>query len=204
MVMMNKYYHLSDTYLVLNSRDRKLFDFGHRMMDRVRKELLTALSPTLLQAAKCVLQAGVDSELAGNMLHHLVSLTRVCAHYQNNLMIDSIVHLLVEQTSLIIHPLLYATPMPDAFDASTASVLLRLEADSEEDLPAGNEKRLLYLYYSPLLHVLQFGQTTRDAAGSIAVAVECYKTVLKIVQEYGASIQKGYNDVVCPDCGAEA
>ena len=189
MVMMNKYYHLSDTYLVLNSRDRKLYDFGHRMMDRVRKELLTALSPTLLQAAKCVLQSGVDSELAGNMLHHLVSLTRVCAHYQNN---------------LIIHPLLYATPVPDAFDASTASFLLRLEADSEEDLPAGNEKRLLYLYYSPLLHVLQFGQTTRDAAGSIAVAVECYKTVLKIVQEYGASIQKGYNDVVCPDCGAEA
>ena len=204
MVSMTKYYHQNDSYITLTDRDRKLYECYPLMTDRVRKELLTALSPTLLQASKCVLQAGVESELVEKVLMHLVQLTGVCAHYQNNLMIDSIVHLLVEQTSLIIHPLLYTTSIPESIDTPTASFLIQLDANSEEVVPAGKNTRLLYLYYSPLLHILQFGQTTQDPTGSVAVAMECYKTVLKIVQEYGASIQKGYNDVVGPDCCSEA
>ena len=168
---------------------------------RIRKEEVNTLAPILLQCAECVLRANSDVEVSSCVLHHLIQLTSICACYQNNLMIDSIVQLLVEQTGLLIHPLVYSAPVnPPSPDASTVSLLIRLESDKEE-FSSRNEKRLLYLYYSPLLHITQFGSSTESESGTFSLPTECFKTVMNIIQDYGSSIQKGYNDVVCPNSG---
>ena len=172
--------------------------------DSIRKEEMNTLAPILLQCAECVLRANSDAEVSSRVLHSLIQLTNICACYQNNLMIDSIVQLLVERTSLLIHPLVYSSPVnTPSPDATTVSLLIRLEAGKEEEFSPRNEKRLLYLYYSPLLHITQFGSSTESESGSFSLPTECFKTVMNIIRDYGSSIQKGYNDVVCPDCGRD-
>lgn len=165
---------------------------------------MNTLAPILLQCAECVLRANSDAEVSSRVLHSLIQFTNICACYQNNLMIDTIVQLLVERTSLLIHPLVYSSPVnTPSPDATTVSLLIRLEADREEEFSPRNERRLLYLYYSPLFHITQFGSSTESESGSFSLPTECFKTVMNIIRDYGSSIQKGYNDVVCPDCGCD-
>ena len=57
---------------------------------------------------------------------------------------------------------------------------------------------MLWLDYSPLKNIREFGRVSSDDGeeNSVCVGVECYKTLLEIIRENGSSIQKGYSDVV--------
>ena len=147
-------------------------------------ELLKAVSPLLLQTLQTLLQ-------------HATTASWVSAHAQNNLLVDSLVQLLVDRTRLPIRPLRFRASLLTAENARPVGDLGFARAESAETRVAAG-KYALWLEYSPLRNIREFGRGTSEEGeeGGVCVGVECYKTLLEIIRENGGSIQKGYSDVV--------
>lgn len=160
-------------------------------------ELLKATSPLLLQTIQSILQTSSSALWVPTALRMARSLVRASSCAQNNLLIDTIVQLLVERTHLAIHPSLFEASLPSAEGAKPAGDLAFLRAERADARSAAG-KRVLWLEYSPLRNIREFGRggSEEGEAQSVCVGVECFKTLLEIIRENGSSIQKGYSDVV--------
>ena len=163
-------------------------------------ELLKAVSPLLLQTLQTLLQHATTASWVSTALRLARSLVRAAAHAQNNLLVDSLVQLLVDRTRLPIRPLRFRASLITAENARPVGDLGFARAESAESaetrVAAG--KYALWLEYSPLRNIREFGRGTSEEGeeGAVCVGVECYKTLLEIIRENGGSIQKGYSDVV--------
>lgn len=158
------------------------------LLRSIRKEMLNTLSPVLLQACECILEAG-DPEFSLPCFHHLTLLTELSAVYKNNLFIDSIIHLLVKLTKLSLRLIPYSTRITTLdLQQSNSTNLILIHDESNETLPLPSGYiALKFVEYNPIQQLIRFGSP---------ITVQSYTTLLKIITAFGASIQNGYNEIV--------
>ena len=167
-----------------------------RFHDSMHAELLKATSPLLLQTLQTLLQRSASALWVSTALRMARSLLRAAAHAQNNLLVDSVVQLLVDRTRLPVRPARFHA-LITAEPARPVGDLCFVRAEGAETR-GGAGKRVVWLEYSPLRNVREFGRGASEDAekGGVCVGVECYRTLLEMIRENGGSIQKGYSDVV--------
>lgn len=154
----------------------------------IRKEMVNSLSSLILSVCECILRAE-DSDYSLSCFHYLVLLTDLSSVYKNNLLIDSIIHLLVDLTHLSLHFFPYSTSLStiDTQQSSTTNLLLTLQEENEPLSPRSSQHSLVYIEYNPISQLLQFRSP---------ISTKAYNTLLMVISQYGDSIQKGYNEIV--------
>lgn len=151
--------------------------------------MVNELSSLWLNSCQVIIEAE-DPDLSLSCFSYLTRLTQLSSAYKNNLLIDSIIHLLVEATHLSIKYYSYAAQIPN-IDPQPSSINLSFiyEPTIESILPASpsTQQTCLYIDYNPLQQIIHF---------SSAISQKAYSTLLSILSSYASSIQKGYYDLV--------
>ena len=75
----------------------------------------------------------------------------------------------------------------DLQQTSSVNLILSCDETLETTPLSPGEIALYYVEYNPIQQLTQFGSS---------IAVQSYHTLLRIITEYGSSIQKGYNEIV--------
>lgn len=150
--------------------------------------MVNSLSSLILSVCECILFAE-DPDYSLSCFHYLVLLTNLSSVYKNNLLIDSIIHLLVDLTHLSLHFIPYSTSLSnvDTQQSSSTNLLLTRREENEPLSPRSSQHSLVYVEYNPLSQLMQFRSP---------ISTKAYNTLLMIISQYGDSIQKGYNEIV--------
>ena len=152
---------------------------------RIQKELVNEIAPIIIQSCEIIIKAE-DADLSLSCFHYLLQLTGLLSKYQNNLLIDRIIHFLVDCSTLSFDLITYSTTVSTEEPQAGSSNLI-LTKISKEQLQASMGKQLLYIEYNPIQQIIQFGSPIKAKA---------YSTLLLLIAEYGTSIQQGYNEIV--------
>ena len=151
--------------------------------------MVNEISSLWLNSCQVIIEAE-DSDLSLSCFSYLTRLTQLSSAYKNNLLIDSIIHLLVEATHLSIKYYSYAAQIPITEpQPSSINLSFIYEPTIESILPASpsTQQTCLYIDYNPLLQIIHFSST---------ISQKAYSTLLSILSSYASSIQKGYYDLV--------
>ena len=148
--------------------------------------MMNSIGPVILKSIQSCIEAPPEFTRLQNSLEELKLFTALCDFDHNNLMIDEVVQLLVTNTKLVMNPL--------QFSASVSNLTLTIHMEESEE---SVEQGVVLLDCLPLQQILSFATPYWDGnREDVCVGVQCYKALMELIAAHGASIQKGYNDIL--------
>ena len=165
-------------------------------MERMHREMMNSIGPVILKSIQCCIEAPPESTMLQNCLEELKLFTALCDFDHNNLMIDEVVQLLVTNTKLVMNPLEFTAVVPPLTDQQPSVSNLTFTIHTEET-EESSEQGVVLLDCLPLQQILSFATPYWEGnREDVCVGVQCYKALMELVAAHGASIQKGYNDIL--------
>ena len=158
--------------------------------------MMNSIGPVILKSIQCCIEAPPESTMLQNCLEELKLFTALCDFDHNNLMIDEVVQLLVTNTKLVMNPLEFTAVVPPLTDQqpSVSNLMLTIHTEETEE---SSEQGVVLLDCLPLQQILSFATPYWEGnREDVCVGVQCYKALMELVAAHGASIQKGYNDIL--------
>ena len=158
-------------------------------------EMLNVLCPVILKSIQSCIESHPDYSSLHTSLEELKLLSLLCQNHNNNLMIDSCIHLLVMNTSLVLNPLIYSASIPYHDGNMNVNLMLHLKQIHQDTV--SDAKELMILEYAPIHQILSFAcHYWEGTHEDVCVGIACYQTLMELIRLHGSSIQKGYNDIL--------
>ena len=162
----------------------------------MHREMMNSIGPVILKSIQSCIEAPPEFTRLQNSLEELKLFTALCDFDHNNLMIDEVVQLLVTNTKLVMNPLEFSAIIPPLTDqqSSVSNLTLTIHMEESEE---SIEQGVVLLDCLPLQQILSFATPYWDGnREDVCVGVQCYKALMELIAAHGASIQKGYNDIL--------
>ena len=162
----------------------------------MHREMMNSIGPVILKSIQSCIEAPPEFTRLQNSLEELKLFTALCDFDHNNLMIDEVVQLLVTNTKLVMNPLEFSAIIPPLTDqqSSVSNLTLTIHMEESEE---SVEQGVVLLDCLPLQQILSFATPYWDGnREDVCVGVQCYKALMELIAAHGASIQKGYNDIL--------